>query len=55
MIPLLRLVASVALVFTPAIVHKGNNFFQQQSITVIEETRKCFACNLSGVIYKQLI
>lgn len=49
MISLLRLVIPVALISTPSLVSQGNDFLRQQTIQQLQETRKCFGCNLSGV------
>ncbi len=49
MFSLLRLVIPIAFALTPPLISQGNSFFREQAIQQIQETKKCFGCNLSQV------
>ncbi|WP_442948543.1 pentapeptide repeat-containing protein [Nostoc sp.] len=49
MISFLRLVIPASLVLTTSLISKGNDFLRQHEVQQINETRRCFNCNLSAM------
>ncbi|MEH2134850.1 MAG: pentapeptide repeat-containing protein [Nostoc sp.] len=47
--PLFRLLIPIPFVLTPSLVSQGNDLLRQHGIQQLQETRKCFGCNLSKV------
>ena len=47
--PFFRPLIPMAFVLTPSLVNQGNDLLRQHVIQQLQETRKCFSCNLSGV------
>ncbi len=45
----LRLLIPMAFVLTPSLVFQSNNLLREHLIQQLQETRKCFSCNLSRV------
>ncbi|MDZ8107169.1 MAG: pentapeptide repeat-containing protein [Nostoc sp. DedQUE12a] len=51
--PFLRPLIPMAFIFTPSLINQGNDLFRQHIIQQLQETRKCFGCNLSRVDFSK--
>lgn len=49
MISLTRIMLPAILIITSSLIYQSQNFLRETKIEQLQKTRKCFACNLSGI------